>query len=153
MSTTLPTVALEETMSKLERALLAPVVAGELKDWVSDVEEAARTFATDWTRHLHSTAHLEYRQIAKNDAELLPTVTKMIETDQQLLHALAGFQEDLHGLAKQAEEVGWQEGKLSGRQKKFEETGVQLITRIKKQQLAGATWLSEAFYRDRGTKD
>ena len=153
MTTTLPTVALEETMAKLERALFAPVVAGELKDWLDNVEEAARTFATDWTRHLHTTAHAEYREIARNDAEMLPTVTKMIESDQQLLHDLATFQDELHSLAKQAEEVGWQEGKLAGRQKKLEELGTLLITRIKKQQLAAETWLHEAFYRDRGTKD
>lgn len=153
MTTTLCTQALHESVDRLEAALLAPALPGELKDWLHIVEEAAQTFAVDWTRHLHSTAHVEYRQIGKNDPEMLPTVEKLIEADQQLLSDLASFHEELHSLARQAEEVGWHEDKLAGRRKKLEDFGTQLLLRIKKQQLAADSSLSEAFYRDRGTKD
>lgn len=162
MTTTLPTQstlptestqALQDTMNGLETALLSPVLSGELKDWLHAVEQAAQTFATDWTRHLHSTAHVEYREIARTDAEMLPVVDKMIAADQQLLQDLAQFHDELHGLSKQAEEVGWHEDQLKSHQKHIETSGIQLLTRFKKQQLAAATWLSEAFYRDRGNKD
>src|SRR5262245_26327596 len=94
----LPAQALQETIGKLEPALLAPTLSGELKDWLHNVEDAASTFATDWTRYLHSIAHVEYREIGRNDPEMLPKVEKMIETDQQLLEELAKFHEELHSL-------------------------------------------------------
>jgi len=144
---------LQDTMQRLEMAILAPVVSGELPAWIRNVEESAATFAVDWTRQLHSVMHVQYREIAKSDAELLPMVDKMIETDQQLQESFARFHEELHELSRQGAEVGWQETKLAGRCKAIEERGTRLILQIKKQQAAAATWLSEAVYRDRGTMD
>jgi len=144
---------LQDTMSKLEMALLAPVVSGELPAWIRNVEEAAATFSMDCTRHLNTVQHEQYREIAKSDPELLPQVEKLIEADQHLLEGLTRFHEELHALSKQAEEVGWLEGKLAARRQHVEDTGTKLILQIKKQQAAATTWLSEAVYRDRGTVD
>jgi hypothetical protein len=140
-------------MNRLEAALLSPAIAGELKTWLASVEEAAATFAVDWTRHLHTVVHVQYQEIAKSDPELSHCVEKMIATEEQLLQDLAHFHEELHALREQAEKVGWHENKLAGRRQHLEEKGTQLILQVKKQQLAAATWLTEAVFRDRGTKD
>jgi hypothetical protein len=153
MITQAPEQALDETLGKLEKALLAPVVSGELKSWVTNVRQAAATFAVDWTRYLHSVLHLQYQEIAQTDPELLSEVEKMIQTDQQLLEKFARFHEELQTLEKNAEKVEWQENKLAGEQKRIEETGISLILQIKKQRAAAETWLSESLYRDRGVKD
>jgi exonuclease VII large subunit len=153
MITQAPEQALDETLGKLEKALLAPVVSGELKSWVTNVRQAAATFAVDWTRYLHSVLHLQYQEIAQTDPELLSEVEKMIQTDQQLLEKFARFHEELQTLEKNAEKVEWQENKLTGEQKRIEETGISLILQIKKQRAAAETWLSESLYRDRGVKD
>jgi hypothetical protein len=144
---------LQDTMNRLETALLTPVIAGEMPAWVRSVEETAATFAVDWTREVHTALHVQYRDIAKADPELLPMVDKMIETDGQLLESFARFHEELHELSQQTEQVGWQESKLADRCKAIEDRGTRLILQIKKQQAAATTWLSEALYRDRGTKD
>jgi hypothetical protein len=153
MSTSAPQQALQDTMTRLEAALLAPVVSGELPAWVGSVEEAASTFAVDWTRQLHSVQHVQYREIAESDPELLAEVEKMIAADEELLESFARFHEQLHGFRKEADKIGWQETKLAGRRKQLEESGTQLVLNIKKQQAAAGTWLTEALYRDRGVMD
>ena len=101
-------------MTKLEAALLSPVVSGELKTWIANVQQAARTFATDWTCYLRSVLHVEYAQIASTDQELLSNVQKMIRVDQQLLADLADFLDNLHELSCRAERVAKYESKLEG---------------------------------------
>jgi hypothetical protein len=144
---------LDETLNKLETSLLAPVVSGELKTWISNVQQAAATFAVDWTRYLHTVLHVQYKEIAENDPELSSSVEKMIQTDKQLLDKFAKFHEDLPALEKRAAEVEWHESKLAGERKRLEETGIALILQIKKQRAAAETWTTEALYRDRGVKD
>ncbi len=153
MTTSAPEQTLQDTMTRLETALLAPVVSGEMPAWIRNVEEAATTFAVDWARQVHSIQHVQYREIAHSDPELLPEVEKMIATDDELLASLARFHEELHAFRQQAEKIGWQETKLAGRRQQLEEAGTQLILHIKKQQAAAGTWLTEALYRDRGTVD
>jgi uncharacterized Ntn-hydrolase superfamily protein len=145
--------ALEETLTKLETALLTPVVAGELKGWPKNVRQSAATFATDWTRYLNTVLHVEYAQIVETDPELSAAVEKMIRTDNQLLDQLAKFHEHLHALEQRAEQLQWQENKLAGERERLEETGISLIVQLKKQRAAAETWLAESLYRDRGVKD
>jgi len=145
--------ALEETLTKLETALLSPVVSGELKGWLSNVREGAATFAMDWTRYLHTVLHAECKEIVQTDPELSASVEKMIRTDQTLLDQLTKFHEDLHALEQRAEELEWQESKLAADRQRLEETGIALIVQIKKQRATAETWLAESLYRDRGVKD
>jgi hypothetical protein len=140
-------------MTKLEAALLAPVVSGEMKGWVQNVQQAAATFAMDWTRELHTVLHVQYEQIANTDSELSACVEKMMQADHELLEELARFHEKLHDLQRAAEHVDWQETKLAAQRQGIEQFGIALIVRIKKQQSAAATWLAEAAYRDRGVGD
>ena len=153
MMTSMPTQSLQDTINRLEAALLTPVISGEMAGWIRNVQQAAATLAVDWTGHLHSVLHAQYREITQTDPELSPRVEKLIETDEQLLQELTRFHEELHDLEQQAGQVGWQESKLAAQRQHLEETGLHLIQQIKKQEVAGGTWLAEALYRDRGTVD
>jgi mevalonate kinase len=153
MTTVAPEQLLQDTMTKLESALLAPVVSGEMESWVLAVQQAAATFAMDLTTHLRTVLHAQYEQIANTDSELSACVEKMIQTDNELLEELACFHEKLHDLQQAASHVDWQEGKLAGQRHNIEQTGIGIILRIKKQQSAATTWLAEAVYRDRGVGD
>lgn len=144
---------LQETMQRFESALLAPVVGGELKMWIAGVREAAATFGLDWTRYLRSILHVQYDEIAKVDPELLPQVDQMVEADELLLEDYAQFHESLQELAARASKVASHESRLEGAREQLEKTGIELVVRIKKQQAAAATWLTEAHYRDRGVAD
>jgi hypothetical protein len=153
MTTVAPEQTLTDTMANVEAALLAPVVSGEMQGWILAVQQAAATFAMDWTTHLRTVLHVQYEQIANTDLELSACVEKMIQTDDKLLEELACFHEKLHDLQQAAAHVDWQESKLAAQQKNIEQIGIGLILRIKKQQSAAATWLAESVYRDRGVGD
>jgi hypothetical protein len=151
--TTVQAQALEETLSKLELALLTPPIAGEMSNWARTVKEAAATLATDWTRELNTVLHPQYAQIAQTDPEMLSCVERMKQEEQALAEELACFHEELHKLEVATTHVDWQESKLAALQKRVEHDGLQLILRMKKQQITASTWLAEAVYRDRGVKD
>jgi hypothetical protein len=153
MTTVAPEQILSDTMAKLEVALLSPVVSGEMRRWVLAVQQAAATFAMDWTTHLCTVLHVQYEQIANTDLELSACLEKMIQTDHELLEELVYFHERLHDLQRATSHVDWQESKLAAQRQNIEQIGIALILRIKKQQSAAATWLSEALYRDRGVGD
>jgi hypothetical protein len=153
MTTIAPEQTLQDTMTKLEAALLGPVVSGEMESWVLAVQQAAATFAMDWATHVRTVLHVQYEQIANTDPELSACVEKMIHTDHELLEELARFHEKLHDLQQAAFHVDWQESKLAAQRQNIEQSGMGLILRIKKQQSAAATWLAEAIYRDRGVGD
>jgi hypothetical protein len=148
-----PEQAIQETMAKLEAALLAPVVSGELQAWIRQVQQAATTFGTDWACYLHSVLHVQYAEIAGTDPELLGRVEQMVKTDQQLLEDFARLQEELHELGCRAQKVDKHESKLAEHRQRLEDFGIKIIVNIKKQQAAAVTWLGEALYRDRGVGD
>ena len=144
---------LHETISKMEAAVLAPVISGELKNWVQTVQQAAATFSTDWTRYLHTVLHVNYAEISREDPDLAPCVKNMIAADTQLLEEFAKFHENLHELGQRALRVGNHESKLEEHRESVEVAGIGIITRIKKQIATADTWLSEALLRDRGVGD
>jgi hypothetical protein len=143
--------SLQDSMLRLESALLAPVVSGELKSWTATVEESLRTFGADWMAYVKSVLHPQYSRIAKTDPNLLSRVDQMIQEDRQLLTDFARFESGVSDLTRRAEQVQRDESKAADDRAGVEKTGIDLILRIKKQQVAAATWLNEANYRDLGS--
>jgi len=155
MSTTatLPDRVLNETLTKLESALLAPSIAGEMGNWAREVKQAAATLATDWTREQNCVLHPQYEQIAQSDPEMLSQVHQLTEGDKTLSEELINFHQQLHQLEEATDHVDWQEAKLAAQQQRVESAGLQLLMHMKKQQATAGSMLTEAVYRDRGVKD
>ena len=109
MSTaTLPDRVLNETLTKLEAALLTPSIAGEMGNWAREVKQAAATLATDWTREQNCVLHPQYEQIAQTDPEMLSQVQQMTEVDKTLSDELIHFHQQLHQLEEATAHVDWQ---------------------------------------------
>ena len=143
---------LKEIIDNLERALLTPVVAGELVGWVSTVQDAA----DDLDEAIHpflNVLHTEYKEIAKSDSEMLSRVEQLMDGEKKMLSMLEEFRRDLHILATRAPEVYSDEAKAADERMKVEKQGIRLLTQIKRQQAGVSTWLAEAVYRDRGPVD
>jgi len=141
---------LNETLSRLESALLSPPIAGELPQWVRTVQEAASTLTVDLTAFQRTVWQVQYDEIAKTDPEMSAHVEKLRRADEQLLGQLIEFHEQLHALEKAADHVHKDEVKLAGQRQGVEDSGVALVLAIKKQQRSATTWLEEAHFRDRG---
>lgn len=144
---------LQDSMSRLEAALLAPVVSGELKSWTQSVAEALDAFGPNWVQYVKAVLHPQYTEIAKTDNDLLGRVEQMIQEDHQLVEEFNELQSRVDELAKRADEVQKHESKAAEDREQVERAGIALVVRIKKQQAAAATWMYEAQYRERGAGD
>jgi hypothetical protein len=145
--------SLQDSMLRLEAAILAPVVSGELKQWAEVVAESLQTFGATWVEFVNSVLHQQYVQIAKTDPDLLSRVDQMIQADRNMLADFGNFKTKVDDLAVRARQAQKNEAKLTEDRTQVEKEGMDLIIRIKKQQAAATTWLNEANYRDLGTGD
>lgn len=144
---------LNEALSRLETALLSPVVSGELESWARTVQEGSDEVAKRLPAYLKSVLHPQYAQIAKNDAELLTRVEQLIAEDQNVLLQQDAFQRQAAEFAQKAAQIKKDEAQVSAPRAKLEQEGIDLVLRIKRQRAAADTWLAEANYRDRGPVD
>jgi hypothetical protein len=145
--------ALQESMLRLEAALLSPVVSGELRQWIEAVDESLASFGSKWVEFVNTVLHKQYAQIAKTDTNLLSRVDQMVEEDRHLLADLRHFEKSVKDLAVRARQVEKNEVKVADERLQVEKNGIELILRVKKQQSSATTWLNEDNYRDLGSGD
>jgi septal ring factor EnvC (AmiA/AmiB activator) len=144
---------LVEALSKLETALLSPVVAGELDKWAETGQEAMALVAASLPPYFQNVLHPQYKQIARTDPELLTRIEQLIAEDQRLVEEFAKFSRRLASFAEAAALVKKHESKVNDELASLEQDGIALIVRVRKQRATADTWLTEAVYRDRGDVD
>jgi outer membrane murein-binding lipoprotein Lpp len=145
--------ALNEALTRLETALLTPVVSGELASWVRNAQQAAGELGAQLNSYLGSTQRRQYRQIAASDPELLARVQQLASEDQELLVDYTELATSLENLAQMVSAAKKHESRAEEQRSDLEKKGTAFILRIRKHQVATDTWLSEAVYRDRGVAD
>jgi hypothetical protein len=144
---------LNEALSRLETALLSPVVSGEVESWARSVQEATAVLSQRLPTYLQSVQHPQYAEIAKNDAELLARVQQLIAEDQNLILEQNSFEKRAADFVRRASQIKKDEAQTSNDRMKVEQDGIALVLRIKRQRAAADTWMAEANYRDRGPVD
>jgi hypothetical protein len=144
---------LNECLTRLETALLAPVVSGELESWSATVQEATKGLSERLPSYLNTVLHPQYAEIAKSDSELLTRVQQLIAEDQNLVLEQAKFDQRVNDFARRASQIKKDEAQTTAERTKVEQEGIALVLRIKRQRAAADTWLTEANYRDRGPVD
>ena len=144
---------LNDALTKLESALLAPVVSGELESWARTVQEATSGLSRCLPGYLNAVLHPQYAEIAKSDSELLTRVQQLIAEDQNLILEQDRFEKRVNDFVKRASQIKKDESQTTTERGKLEQEGIALVLRIKRQRAAADTWLAEANYRDRGPVD
>jgi hypothetical protein len=144
---------LNQSLGRLENALLAPVVSGELESWARTVQEATNGLSQRLPSYLNSVLHPQYAEIAKSDSELLTRVQQLIAEDQNLILEQDKFDKRVNEFAKRASQIKKDEAQTTTERGKLEQEGIALVLSIKRQRAAADTWLTEANYRDRGPVD
>jgi len=144
---------LNETLARLESALLTPVVSGELASWANTVQEATEQLSQRLPGYLKTVLHPQYAEIAKSDPELLTRIEQLIAEDQNVVLEQEAFRSQLSDFVKRTAEVQKDEVRLAADRAKLEQDGIALVLRVKRQRVAADTWLAEATYRDRGPGD
>jgi hypothetical protein len=144
---------LNESLARLETALLGPVVSGELESWARTVQEATKSLSERLPSYLNSVLHPQYAEIAKSDSELLTRVQQLIAEDQNLILEQDKFEKRVDDFVRRASQIKKDEAQTAAERGKLEQEGIALVLRIKRQRAAADTWLAEANYRDRGPVD
>lgn len=144
---------LKPALEQLETCLLSPIMSGELVSW-SDEVQAAWTEAVERVRyHVRELHPRQYKQISKQDPELLPKTEKLQDADEALEEECEEFGRVLRRFAEHAPKFEPDEEKIAGHVQALVADGVELLTNIRKQEAAVQTWFVEAFTRDSGSGD
>src|SRR4029079_7670436 len=144
---------LNDSLTRVETALLAPVVSGELESWARTVQETTKGLFERLPTYLHSVLHPQYAEIAKSDSELLTRVQQLIAEDQNLVLEQDKFNKRVNDFVQRAAQIKKDEAQAATERGKLEQEGIALVLRFKRQRSAADTWLAEATYRDRGPVD
>ncbi|MEX2173686.1 MAG: hypothetical protein WD872_04945 [Pirellulaceae bacterium] len=145
--------ALVEALAKLETALLAPLISGELESWASAVGQGAGELEPSWTSNVKNILQPQYAEIARSDQELLSRVESLIAEDEKLGEAFDAFRGNAQDFCRRAPAARKDENKVAEQQQALVKQGLDLVTGIRRQQVAASAWLAESLYRDRGPVD
>src|SRR5436190_9827441 len=127
---------LNDALTKLESALLAPVVSGELESWARTVQEATSGLSQHLPSYLNAVLHPQYAEIAKSDSELLTRVQQLIAEDQNLILEQDKFDKRVNDFVKRASQIKKDEAQTANERTKVEQDGIALVLRIKRQKAA-----------------
>ena len=144
---------LNDALTKLETALLTPIVSGELESWARSVQEATNMLSERLPTYLKAVLHPEYAEIARADPELLSRVEHLVAEDHNLVLEQDAYRTRINDFVKRASHLKKDEAQGAAERNKTEQEGLDLILRIKRQRTVADTWLAEANYRDRGPVD
>jgi len=144
---------LNEALSRLETALLSPVVSGEVESWARSVQEATSELSRRLPSYVQSVLHPQFAEIAKNDAELMTRVQQLIAEDQNVILDQNSFEKRVADFVQRSSQIKKDEAQTATERTKLEQEGIALVLTIKRQRAAADTWMAEANYRDRGPVD
>jgi hypothetical protein len=148
-----PEQSLKASLEQFETCLLTPVMSGELIAWVEELCAAWTDVAEHVEQHVSELHPSQYKQISREDPELLPRTEKLQAEDSCIAEDREEFDRFFHRFAEHAPKFEPDEEKIASHLKSLVDKGVEFITRVRKQEAAVQAWFVEAFTRDRGVAD
>jgi len=143
----------KSALDQFETCLVKPVIAGELLTWTDELRESwaeARQQVYEQVAEIHPR---QYQEISAQDPALLPTIEKLQATDNKLHEDCASFDRSLCRFEEQAPKFEPDEERITRHIQTLVDEGIELVTRIRKQEVTVQTWFIEAYTRDRGVGD
>lgn len=144
---------LREALAQLEGALEVPLVPGELASWVPPVQQGLTAVGTYLRRQIERVHKEEMKTIQQEDLGLARRVEQMAEEDQQIIQQFEQLSRLAQKLGAAAVAIEPDEAAIEPEQSRLVDEGLEFVIRVRKQEAAIATWLVEAFDRDRGDVD
>jgi hypothetical protein len=123
-----------EALEQLETCAGTPLVSGEMVGWIEDLQDAALKLKPRLEQQIGEVHRAEFKQIRRED-QFLALVDRL-----PILWQLA-------------ERIEPDEQRAERTAEEFAKNAIELVARIRKQEVAIRTWLMEAFTRDRGVVD
>lgn len=134
----------------LERAIMNPLVPGELVAWLRSVQQAATVVRPLLHERIEQDHQKMLQEIVRQDIELASRVEQMREEAAAILSQFAGWEASVKEFAEVAADVEPREEKFQSHLQGIVQSGIDFIVATRKQEAAIHTWHGEAFLRDRG---
>lgn len=145
--------ALKQSLENFETCLVTPMMAGELVSWIGELRGPWIELLAQVREHVRDFHPRQYKQISKEDPELLPRTEKLAAEDFAIEEDGEEFERMLHRFAEHAPKFEPDEEKIAKHLKALVDDGVEFVTRVRKHEAAVQAWFLEAFTRDRGVAD
>jgi hypothetical protein len=145
--------ALKSSLDSFETCLVTPVISGELVSWTEELRGPWAGLVAQVREHVRELHPRQYKQISKEDPELLPRTEKLAAEDFAIEEDAEEFERMLHRFTEHAPKFEPDEEKIAKHLKALVDDGIEFVTRVRKQEAAVQTWFVEAFTRDRGVAD
>ena len=140
-------------LDKLETSLNTPIVAGELADWAGVVSNTWADATEQIVRQIQEVHPRQFEEMADADPEMLSRVETLKTEDDEIEQDRDSFQRHLARVVEHAPSFERDEEKIKSYTTSLMDTGLALVQRARKQEVALQTWFVEAFNRDRGVAD
>jgi hypothetical protein len=147
------TTTLEAVLTQFEKAVLSPVVPGELAEWTNAALERTEELQAALAENAISVHHELYETIAEADPEMLSKVEQLQAEDDAILASAGEVLEMAKTMRTVAGSIVPDEERARKLLEGFLAAAAALIIRVKKQELGTEVWLRESQTRDRGVKD
>lgn len=145
--------ALDLLLNAMERALLAPIVSGELARW-SETACQACAEAVKAIAHCTSVEYpQEIRAIAHDDPELASRAAQMLNQSAALGEQAQQFLNDMEQVCKTGGKNQPDEAPLRTVAQSLSSRGVELALQVRRLDEEILTWQHESLNRDRGNVD
>lgn len=144
---------LREALETWELTLETPVVPGELRYWSDAVYEGFQKVECALRPKLDQVHRDQFKKIRKEDLALAKRVEQLQADDDEIRKQLAYVSERIEALRRKAPTAEPDELKAKKEHDGLADDALGLVIRIRKQETAIGTWLTEAFSRDRGDVD
>jgi hypothetical protein len=145
--------ALRVALERLETTAGTPVVSGEMENWLAALEQAFAQLQAVVDRHVRQSHAPQIASIKREDPEMFRNVDELQKEDGLIVEAIRGALARLAVLKPMVQRIEPDEKRAELALAELGEQAVQLVVRIRKQEVVIRTWLQEAFTRDRGVVD
>jgi hypothetical protein len=140
-------------LAEVESCLESVVVPGELLAWANELLQACEAEGSALRREI-SKAHAEnLAKLSAANSDQSQHAAQLEAEDAEILRRFDEFESKVRRLQERAALAGAREDNLEEGIRSIVEDGLALVIRVRKQERALSTWLSEAFQRDTGVGD
>ncbi len=146
---------LDNALQAWERDLETPIVPGEFPSWIQNLRTSGERVGHELQSTLPTAHEQTFGEIGGQDPDLLSRVQALREEDHDILVTFTSVQRKVQELATTAEVRSTLTNSPEVRERihQIVQAGLDLVIRIRTQEISLETWKLEAYQRDRGFGD
>jgi len=140
-------------LGEVEACLETVVVPGDLPSWVDALSQACEVEGVALRNEITTNHANHLVQLLAADMDQAQHAAQLQVEDAEILRLYDVFEGRVRRLGDRADLAGTREDKFNEGIRSIVDEGLGLVIRVRKQERALSTWLSEAFQRDTGVGD